>query len=131
MTGSRKLGEQIFAGDSGAVTHVITPKTAEAFKVESTERSRKGLNFTAANGGRMTHHGTARVSVVNEKLPMRRSTMAIEAADISRSLQSTGATCYHDKEVLFTKTACYVVAEGLLSPHLKKEDICQAFKREP
>ncbi len=79
----------------------------------------------------MEHHGTARVCVVNDKLPNRRSTMAFEATDVTRSLQSTGVTCDHHKEVLFTKDACYVVPEGLLSPYLKKEDICQAFKREP
>ena len=79
----------------------------------------------------MEHHGTARVSLVNEKMPLRRSTMSIEAADVSRPLQSVGVTCDHGKEVLFTKEGCFVVPEGSFAPLLRLEDISQAFKREP
>ncbi len=34
---SNRWEKSTFAGDSGAVTHVITPKTAEAFRVEESE----------------------------------------------------------------------------------------------
>ena len=35
--------------DSGAFDWVFNPKSAQAFKLEETESSKAGLNFTAAN----------------------------------------------------------------------------------
>jgi len=114
--------------DSGAVAHVANPEMLPAAAIKPPARVR---SFRAANGGAITHHGTARVAVVGEKMPWRRALMEFEAADVNRALQSTGATCDQGKEVLFTRDACYVVTAGLLSPVLKRDDIVQAFRREP
>ena len=114
--------------DSGAVAHVANPDMLPPAAVKPPTRVRA---FRTANGGSIKHHGTASVTVVGDKMPWRHALMEFESADVNRALQSTGATCDRGKEVLFTKDACYVVAAGLLSPILKREDLVQAFRREP
>ncbi len=114
--------------DSGAIAHVAGPDMLPAAAVKTPARVR---SFRAANGGLIAHHGTARVAVVGDKMPWKQALMEFEAADVNRALQSTGATCDKGKEVLFTKDACYVVAAGLLSPIIKRDDVVQAFRREP
>ena len=114
--------------DSGSIAHVAGPDMLPAAAIQPPARVR---NFRAANGGAIKHHGTARVRVTGAKMPWRPAQMEFEAADVNRALQSTGATCDHGKEVLFTKGACYVVAEGTFAPLLRKEDVVQAFRREP
>ena len=114
--------------DSGSVAHVAGPDMLPAATIQASSRVK---GFRAANGEAIAHHGSARVTVVGEKMPWRKAVMQFEAADVTRALQSTGVTCDHGKEVLFTKGACYVVPKGTLSPYLRREDICQAFAREP
>ena len=43
--------------DSGAFDWVFNPMSAQAFKLEDTESSKAGLNFTAANGSEIKNYG--------------------------------------------------------------------------
>jgi hypothetical protein len=72
--------------DSGAFDWVFNPKSAQAFKLEETESSKAGLNFTAANGSEIKNYGQRTLKGYSgDNVPVE---APVQVAEVKRNLAS-------------------------------------------
>ena len=72
--------------DSGACETVFKPEAAQAFKLQETEASKNGLNFTAANGTEIKNYGKRDIKgYTGDWCPIEQS---VQIAEVKRNLAS-------------------------------------------
>ncbi len=114
------------AMDSGSVVHAVEPDDLPP-SVEIKPPPPNSKNFVGAGGHGIKRHGKAEIILVQED--GTEVNVVSQVADVTRALHSTSQVCDSDKEVLFTKTDCFVVPDGALSRYLRGIKIFAKYGR--
>ena len=92
--------------DSGAIDTVMPPGAAQKFAVSSTEQSRHGSGFRAANGTAIKHYGQRRIEGWNDDFqPL---TMIAQVANVKASLGLVYQMLKAGNSVHFEPGNCYI-----------------------
>ena len=98
-----------FVGDSGAVDHVITKDSASGFKLLETPMSRKGVNFTAANGTTIENYGGKMLNgVTDEGLKFK---MRANVTGVKKNLASFPKIVEQGNDIFLSLKGCYIKNE--------------------
>ena len=92
--------------DSGAVDHVIPKGWAPKFEIKSTEASRKGMWYTAANGTKIYNHGAK--DIVGKTESGMEAGMRFQVADVTKALGSVKKICQAGNRVVFEEKGSYI-----------------------
>ena len=95
----------IFTSDSGAVDHVITPKTS-AFEVQPNAASKAGVNFRAANGTPIKIHGERKLTGVTDG--GEASKMNCQVSDITKNLASFVKMVNEGNDIVMCKKSSFI-----------------------
>ena len=98
--------------DSGAAEHVIGPKIVPHVPVQTSEGSKKGVHYVAANGTKMVNQGEQVVSATTGS--GQRCRFKLQVTDVHRPLMSVSRLCDAGHRVVFEANSGYIqsVATG-------------------
>ena len=98
--------------DSGAAEHVIGPKIVPHVPVQTSEGSKKGVHYVAANGTKMVNQGEQVVSATTGS--GQRCRFKLQVTDVHRPLMSVSRICDAGHRVVFEANSGYIqsVATG-------------------
>ena len=93
--------------DSGAVDTVGPPGTAQAFPLHTTQASREGRYYRAANNSKIAIHGMKELKGLTESGdPIG---MGVQIADVKKVLGSVRRMCEAGNKVVFDEDGSYVM----------------------
>ena len=92
--------------DSGAIDTVMPPTVAKYFPLETTERSRNGKGYQAANNSVIQHYGMRKLRGKSDEY--RPMTMVAQVAGVKSALVSVHRLLEAGNRVHFERGNCYV-----------------------
>ena len=95
--------------DSGSAVSVAPPNVAPWVQMTESEGSRTGVEYTAADGGKIPNLGQQVLEVTTEEgMP---ATVTYQVAEVTRPLSAVSAICDAGNVVTFTRTGGCITNE--------------------
>ena len=95
--------------DSGSAVSVAPKTVAPWIPMTESEGSRNGVEYTAADGGKIPNLGQQVLEVTTEEGTP--AVVTYQVADVIRPLNAVSAICDAGNEVTFTRTGGYIANE--------------------
>ena len=110
--------------DSGAAESVIPSNLAPQFPITATDASKAGVNYVAANGGKLPNQGEKKITFSTREGVTRN--MTFQVAPVSKPLGSVSRIMHQGNRVVFDEEGSYIMhkATGQTMELKEKDGVC-------